>query len=191
MKRMYLLTFSAFFIVGCSQEKSIEDIQEDYSIDLTIQDTDDVDPSTIAQLDQEQVEGLLNHIDVFKKYEGVNEFSIVEHSHSANQQIYRIELDMPISDPISGFELKRSVRFDTNDDSEQLEPLEISSSGHGDGGVDWVSDLDPLIETSSSEANLEILGEWQGEFIYSGDLIRFSVPNTWYINISADDLPRY
>ncbi|MEY8752363.1 hypothetical protein [Alkalicoccobacillus gibsonii] len=191
MKRFSLLAVIPIFIVGCSQEKSIEEIEEDYSIDLMIQDTDDVDSTSIAELDQDQVEGLLDYMELFKKYEGFDEFSVVEHSHSQNQQIYRIELDMPTDEPIPNFSLKRSVRFETVDDSEVLEPIEISSQRHGDGGVSWVSELEPLVDSTSNDASLEIIGEWQGEFIYSGDLIRFNVPNTWYINLTADDLPRY
>ncbi|MFK3936193.1 hypothetical protein ACI2JA_01605 [Alkalihalobacillus sp. NPDC078783] len=191
MRRFSFFAFFILLIAGCSQEKSIEDIEQDYSIELTIQDTNNVDSASFAELNQDEVEGLLNYIELFKKYEGTNEFSVVEHSHTSNRQIYRIELDMPTSEPIADFELKRSVLFETVDDSELLEPIEISSQSYGDGGVSWVSELEPLVDATGDEASMEITGEWQAEFIYSGDLIRFTVPNAWTINLSADDLPRY
>ena len=194
MKYFCLLVICSIFIAGCSQEKSVEELEEEYSIELQVQDIGERDPERIAQFDQAQVEGLLNHMNAFSQSEhGLSsDYEIDLHTNGDENQIYRIHL-LDLVDEIEGsqYDLTRSMTFELLHNDSQFEPKEISSGFNGGGGVEWVTNVDPIVDLSENQAKIEIMGEWEGTFLYNGDLVTFNEPNTWYLMLRSSDLPKY
>lgn len=186
MKSMYFLLITNFFIVGCSQDKGIEELENEYSVHLNVLETENPNPNQIAHLDQDQVEGLLTYVTEYEQQESA-EFDVLNHSVGAEQDSYTIELKLPDID-VPEYELTRIIRFDVLESANDLEPVEITATNNGGGGVNYISELVPMVNTSDGMATVEIIGEWQGDFIYNNEHVMFAVPDNWVVELTVENL---
>ena len=186
MKRAYVMLVLSFILASCSSGKSLEEFEEDYSVEFFTEEIGDRDPDRMANLDEEQIEGLLTYIEEYQAEEQ-SDFEILFHMDGEEGEFFTLQLEAPERE-IPNYELLRMIYFDIKPSDSFFIPREVDSGLNGGGGLEWVQLVEPVVNTSDGIAFIKVIGEWRGEFIYQGKVVKFNAPNDWSVEFTEEEL---
>ncbi|MFK3936192.1 hypothetical protein ACI2JA_01600 [Alkalihalobacillus sp. NPDC078783] len=182
MKRICGVLLFSIILIGCSSEKSLEEFEEEYSVDFYTESLEE----SIANLDENQIEGLLAYIEEYQA-EGISDFDLLHHSDGEEGDFFSILLKEPERD-IPDYELYRVIRFDIEPSDDEFVPARVTSGLNGGGGVEWVELLEPTVRQSDDLISIDIIGQWQAEFIYQGEMVMFHADEIWTVEFTEEEL---
>ncbi|WYP26017.1 hypothetical protein NSQ54_17075 [Alkalihalobacillus sp. FSL W8-0930] len=182
MKKMSGVVLLSVLLIGCSSQKSLEEFEEDYAVNFYTEDIGD----RIANLDENQIEGLLAYIEEYQA-EGISDFEILHHSDGEEGDFFSILLKAPERE-IPDYELYRVIHFDIEPSDDEFVPVRVTFSLNGGGGVEWVESLEPVVRHSDGLITIETIGQWQAEFIYQGEMVMFHADDIWTVEFTEEEL---
>ncbi|MGN7312430.1 hypothetical protein ACTHQ4_15145 [Alkalicoccobacillus gibsonii] len=188
MKQICGLAILSFFLIGCSSGKSIDEFEEEYDVTFFTEEIGDRDPDRTAQLDEDQIDGLLTYI---KEYQAVEHersgFEVLFHSDGEEGEMYVLRLEPPERE-IPNYDLLRMIYFDIQFSDSSYSPRDVDSGLNGGGGLEWVQLVEPVVNRANGVWSFEVIGEWRGEFIYQGEVVKFNDENTWLVEFTIEEL---
>ncbi|MDQ0208621.1 hypothetical protein [Alkalicoccobacillus murimartini] len=200
------LTYSTFLLlsfglIGCNQlQNEVEELEQEYGIEIHIDDIGDRDLQTIAKLDRDQIETMLSYVRKFKEEEQKEGHT---RHYLASSLLEAIRTDDEEEIPVDGYSLYLGTQGDEVDainlmttvyfysDRAAMEVASMDATKIGRGGISWQNSEERVIEASEEQAEFYIEGEWVGEFIYEGKVLSFTEPNAWTFILTEEDVERY
>ncbi|MEK4563790.1 hypothetical protein MKX54_03765 [Alkalihalobacillus sp. FSL R5-0424] len=196
---LFLLLSIGLF--GCNQlENEVEELEQEYGIDIHINDIGDRDPETIPTFDRDEIETLLSYVEMFKEKEQ-QEGHIDFHFEGALLEVVRTNDDDEI--PVDSYRLYLGTKGEEADvynlltyvyfysDRDDMVVAGIDSIRIGRGGVDWQQSAGEIIDANQEQAEFYLQGEWLGEFIYGGKILSFTEPNALSFILTQEEIEEY
>ncbi|TSB45736.1 hypothetical protein [Alkalicoccobacillus porphyridii] len=189
----------SFTLVGCNQlENEVEELEQEYGIEIQIDEIGDRDPERIANLERDKIEAILSYVREFKEEEqeeGHSSFEFIHVRHgltastdAAPTDLYYLHLDSTYQGT-EDYGLHRNIWLTFYSESDVLHVEDISSGYERGGGIYWENAEERVVEANRERAEFHIEGEWFGEFIYQGKVLSITEPNIWTFVVTKDDLP--
>ena len=196
-----LLTFG---LIGCNQlENEVEELEQEYGIEIHIDELGDRDPNKIASFDRDQIETILSYVRDFKEEEQKEGHSshifssaLLESYPSSNTEedravdLFRLFLGTT-EEEVDAEKINLMASINFYSDRDVLEVALVTSEKIGLGGLFWENSEERVVEANQEQAEFYIEGEWFGEFIYEGKVLSFTEPNTWTFIVTEEDLQKY
>ncbi|MFK3938014.1 hypothetical protein ACI2JA_10980 [Alkalihalobacillus sp. NPDC078783] len=200
------LRYSSFLLLsialfGCNQlENEVKELEQEYGIEIHINEIGDRDPQTIPTFDREQVETLLTYIVRFKEEEQQEGHTshylgdaLLESVRTGDEKeipvdSYRLYLGTK-GEEVDVYNLLTTINFYSDRDDRVVADIDAVRTGRG--GVDWQQSVGEVIEATQEEIEFYLEGEWLGEFLYEGKILSFTEPNTLSFILTHEEIEEY
>ncbi|MEY8752362.1 hypothetical protein [Alkalicoccobacillus gibsonii] len=188
MKQICGMAILSLFLIGCSSGKSLDEFEEEYDVTFFTEEIGDRDPDRTAQLDEDQIDGLLTYIKEYQAMENErSDFEVFFRLEGEEGEGYTLQLEAPERE-IPNYNLFRMIHFDLEFSNSSYIPKDVNSSLNIGGGLEWVQLVEPVVDGKDGIISIEVIGEWKGEFIYQGEIVKFNAENSWWIEFTIEEL---